>query len=44
LYKASTNVGDVLFPYGKGVNTNTGEILTKKGDNWIDKFGNQINS
>ena len=44
LYIASTNVGDVLFPYGKGVDINTGEILTKKGSYWINKFGNQISN
>jgi secreted PhoX family phosphatase len=44
LYIASTNVGDVIFPKGKAVNINTGEILNKKDNLWIDKFGNVINN
>ena len=44
LYEISTNVGKVLVPYGKAVNINTGDILTKRNDKWIDKYGNVINN
>ena len=44
LYKVTTNMGDILVPYGKAVDQRNGQILTRKNNKWINKYGDVIDN
>jgi hypothetical protein len=45
LYKVKTNYGaEILVPEGKAIDVNTGQILTKKNNSWINKYGDVVNT
>lgn len=42
LYILNTNVGKILVPKGKAVDTRNGQILTKKQNKWVNKYGDVV--
>ena len=44
LYLVQTNVGQILVPKGKAVDTRNGQILIKKESKWVNKYGDVVTS